>query len=216
MSTSNSNYKNTVKKLRKATSSLSYEKLHFRHENFYKYLTELEENEHENEYEKMEAEKISREKIIIEFNDLPEDAIYIILDFLPCNTRLSILKHKYHKSFIKNIIKKVPETLKGLNRIWKCADIANKLLDCMFDYPCDVLNNLNTYRIRLYKCDLYRENYSNLYKEAFTKIILTAIKHYSKIYKNINGNKILVYNKKVIEHTEKIILNIFAHLFAAN
>jgi hypothetical protein len=208
MSTTSIHYKNTVKKLRKANANLTYENIKSTRENFYKYLSEL---EHEDKYEKMEDEKICREKNVIKFNDLPEDAIYVILGFLSCNTRLAILKHKYHKNFIKNIIVKVPKTNNGLTKIWKCAKIASKFLHGFFDYPCAILNNISTLPVDLYKHDIQRKNYNDWYKQAFTKIILTAIKHYTKIYKN-KTKKGLANNKKVIEHTEKIILKIFAHL----
>jgi len=219
------NYKNSIKILRKNSLPLCKER--FTVCNYFKYLTEVEDQEDI----RNENTEIVREKNSIDFNDLPEDVIFIILNFLSCSTRLAILKHKYNKSFIKNMINKIPKSVEGLTKAWKCADLAVKLIESLglLDNR-DIYNNLNTYSVTIFKAEHKPELYSNWYKEAFLKIILIALKHYTKIYNNkIQTRKIVIqtgyndqftivfrhkttYNEKVIEHIEQIMLHMFAKI----
>jgi hypothetical protein len=226
MPTLSNNYKNSLKKLRRNNLPSCKEELK-KEKNYYKYLTELEDQEDI----KNESTEIVREKFGIDFNDLPEDTIYMILEFLPCNTRLAILKHKYNKSFIKNMINKIPKSVEGLTKAWKCADLAVKLIESLglLDNR-DIYNNLSTYYVSLFKAERNPELYSIWYKEGFLKIILTALKHYTKIYNNKTQTREMViytgyygeftiiyrhkttHNKKVIEHIEQIMLHMFARI----
>jgi len=206
MMASSNNYKNSLKKLRKINTSFMSEREKRSVGNYYKYLSVLEEELEEEQ--KQECKEIVREKgCTIDFNDLPEDTIYKILEFLSVNTRLAILKHKFSKKTIKNIIKRVPIHSNHLTKIWKCANIANKLLESLIDWDSDVFTNLPNYSLRIFKGEAKPEMYSQWYKQNFTEIILAATRHYSRIYKFGHYT-----NKKVIEHIEQIMLNIFAHL----
>jgi hypothetical protein len=224
MSALSNNYKNSLKKLRK--NGLPSCKERRKVCNYFKYLIEVDDEEDISD----ESEEIVREKFGIDFNDLPEDTIYRILEFLPCNTRVAILKHKYHKSFIKNLINKIPQSKEELTKAWKCADLAVKLIDSLGLFGSrDIYNNLTTYSVSLFKIERKPQLYSSFYKESFLKIILTALKHYTKIYNNktktrqmviqgYNGQFIIsykdkaTYNEKVIEHIEQIVLHMFAQI----
>jgi len=209
------NYKNSLKKLRKINPSFMSEREKRSVGNYYSFLLEEEQEENELEKEEQELEEhkntckeIVREKrSAIDFNDLPEDTIYKILEFLSVNTRLAILKCKFSKKTIKNIIKRLPIHTNHLTKIWKCANIANKLLESLIDWDSDVFTNLPNYSLRIFKGEAKPEMYSHWYKQNFTEIIIAAIRHYSRIYKFGQYT-----NKKVIEHVEQIMLNIFAHL----
>lgn len=227
MTTSSSNYKKTVKILRKLNPSLSYGNLRPRHENIYKHLLEVED-------EKIQTKEIIREKKSIEFNDLPEDTIFMILEFLPHNTRIAILKNKYNKAFIKNVIKN-SVSLEELTKIWKCAKLAESLLLEMNllnkngNQKGNVYRNLNTVTLSCYKSEQKQIMYSNWYKESFSKIILAALKHYIKIYKSKlkiikildedeDGVKMITfkyyqsYTQKTIQNVEQIMMQMFAQL----
>ena len=225
MSALSNNYKNSLKKLRK--NGLPSCKERARLGNYYKYLTQVEDQEDI----RNENKEIVREKTGVDFNDLPEDVIFIVLNFLSCNTRLAILKHKYNKNFIKNMINKIPKSVEGLTKAWKCADLAVKLIESLglLDNR-DIYNNLNTYSVTIFKAEHKPELYSNWYKEAFLKIILIALKHYTKIYNNKTKTRKIViqmgynneiticyihkttYNEKVIQHIEQIVLHMFAQI----
>jgi hypothetical protein len=207
---SKNNYKNSLKKLRKIKPSFMSEREKRSVGNYYSFLLEEEPELEEIELEehKNTCKSIVREKrLAIDFNDLPEDTVYKILEFLSVNTRLAILKWKFSKKTIKNIIKRVPIHTNHLTKIWKCANIANKLLESLIDWDSDVFTNLPNYSLRIFKGEAKPEMYSHWYKQNFTEIIIAAIRHYSRIYKFGQYT-----NKKVIEHVEQIMLNIFAHL----
>jgi len=199
------NYKNTVKGLRKLTSSEEFMKESKK--NSFSILEDVEQDfKSSNSYE-VAVRQLSREKKGVNFDDLPDDILYIILEFLPYNSRISILKHKYSKTFIKLKLNKMTENIKGIKKLWYCAKISKELLLSLLEYESDVFNNLITNSVKNFKKEKNVELYSTYYRENFIKIILAAIHHYSKIY------KFGCYtNKKVIEYIEKIVLNIFAHL----
>jgi len=188
-----------LKKLRKINSSQMNKREKQQVGNYYKYLTAEEDQE--------ELEQVVRkETVSYNCNDLPEDIINIILKFLPYKTRLLLLKRKYTRSSLKCILQNISETNEDLTKMWKCASIARKLLQSVIIDESDIFNNFSIYSLGIFK----KENanlYPLYYKEHFTKIILAAIRHYSAIYKFGPYT-----NKKVIEHIEQIMLNIFAHL----
>jgi hypothetical protein len=104
------------------------------------------------------------------------------------------------------MLQNIPDTNEDLIKMWKCASIANKLLQSVINDDSRIFENIFTYSVRFFE----KENaklYSIYYKEHFTKIILAALRHYSAIYKFGSYT-----NKSVIEHVEQIMLNIFAHL----
>ena len=201
------NYKNTVKGLRKLSSTEESAKAHKK--NLYLHLqdTELEE-ENDNESSNELTVQSSREKKDVNFDDLPDDIIYIILGFLSYNTRVAILKNKYSKYYIKSKLEKITKTVKGINQMWKCAEIAGGLLENLLEYQSGIFNNFSIYSVEHFKKEKEAELYSNYYRDNFTKIILAAIHHYSKIYKFGHYT-----NQKVIEYIEKVVLKIFAHLY---
>jgi Mg/Co/Ni transporter MgtE len=114
MSTTVSNkYKNIIKKLRKNNTSANYIG-NRKKDNYFKFLKyeEYDEvnDEHDEKNLKQLESKVSGEKYKIVFNDLPQDTINNILEYLPYQKRIAILKHKYNTKFIKKTLTKIPET----------------------------------------------------------------------------------------------------------
>ena len=202
------NYKNTVKGLRKLTLGKTNEIVVKTKKNSFSFL-EDDDAEYVEQYFEGSNEltrNICREKNGTNFDNLPEDMVYLILGFLPYNTRLAILKCKYNKNYIKSKIGKIPKTIKGLRQIWKCAEMAKDVLENLLEDKNDIFKNLSTYSVQCFKKEKQMELYSNYYTENFTKIIWAAIQHYSKMYKFKSYT-----NKKVIKY-EKKILNIFTRI----
>ena len=129
------------------------------------------------------------------------------------------------------MINKIPQSVEELTKVWKCADLAVKLIESLGLLGSrDIYNNLSTSSVSLFKAERKPELYSSWYKEAFLKIILTALKQYTKIYNNKTKTKKIVihtgynnefticyrykstYNEKVIEHIEQIVLHMFAQI----
>ena len=240
MSTTVSNkYKNIIKKLRKNNTSANYIG-NRKKDNYFKFLKdeeydevndEVNDEQDKNILNQLES-KVSREKYKIVFNDLPEDTINIILEYLPYQTRIAIFKHKYNTKFIKKTLTKIPETTEDLKKMWNCAKIARDLLFELIDDNSNIASHLAKSSIECFLQEKQIDKYSYYYKKNFTGIIMALMKNYSKIYKGIKrqystihyhlvGNTYIAmynyysatqhYDKKVIEHIEKIILNIFAH-----
>jgi len=120
--------------------------------------------------------EITNEPVILTTNiSLPNDIIIHILEFIPINTRISILKSKYNNKFLKNKLEKM-----NVKKLYKCAAIAEKLYHDSLLHYSDIkyyymeINNLNPKEIN---------EYPNYYKEIFIKIIISALKHHRKIYK---------------------------------
>ena len=191
------NYKNTVKRLRKFNAFLENEKEQKMRINMYTNLVEEEESYFDSEHQSFES------KDVIDFNDLPEDTINLILTYLSANTRLAILKNKYNRKYIQERLQTIPKTAECLTKLWRCAIIARNLLEVLAGRT--IISNLS---LALYSVKKYnKKNYSEYDNKVFTLIILATIKHYTKIYKYGPYT-----NTKVIEYIERIMLNIFTHI----
>jgi hypothetical protein len=198
------NYKNAVRRLRKIKSFTENDRERKMRVNMY---TNLEQDEEEfisdlhNEDENLSL--CSQKPAFIDFDDLPEDMLNLILTFLSANTRLAILKNKYNKKYIQERLQTIPKTAKCLTKLWHCAIIAKNLIEVLAGTT--IINNLS---LALYTVKRYnKKNYSEYDNKVFTLIILAAIKHYTKIYKYGPYT-----NKKVIEHIEQMMLNMFRHI----
>jgi hypothetical protein len=155
------NYKKLYKNLKKRTASIPIT-IEMKNINYYDCLD-------------CEHVEITNDSVISTTNiSLPNDIINKILDFIPINVRLSILKSKYNKKFLKNKLENI-----NVEKLYKCALLAEKIYhesllhysNIKYDYI--KINNLNSTKINKY----------SYYKEEFMKIILLAIKHHRKIYK---------------------------------
>ena len=193
-------YKNTVKGLRKG-SGICEKWVKTSNKNRFTFLEVLD-SEIENN-----IDIIERKKKYIQFDDLPQDVVNIILGFIPVDI-FSILKHKYNKHMIRFQIEKMST---GMNKLWHCAKISNELLESLLENDSSVFEKYQKYSIKSFTREKNIELYSRYYKENFKEVILAAIHHYTKIYKFSYYT-----NKKVIEHIEKTILHIFAHLSMLN
>jgi hypothetical protein len=218
------NYKKAVKMLRR--SSLTKDSKNMRQGNYYAELHELEEGCVD------DSEKVIKEDTTnISLKYLPEDIINIILQYLPYKTRLAIIKFKYHRNYIRSILKKVPPTVKGLNKLWCCADISAQLLNIITDSNSNIFAKFTPHCVSYFKYEKNPEDYSNFYVENFTRIILATLKHYTKIYTNfprlIKKNFVFyrrmvkgadfhykVTNECIENHIERYMLHIFAQIAA--
>ena len=220
------NYKNTVKSMRRL--SIVDEKKGKKHGSYYKELGEVDLHEQE---EEENGEDLKEDTTNISLKCLPEDIINIILQYLPYKTRLAIIKYKYHRNYIKSIFKKVPPTVKGLNKLWSCADISAQLLNIITDSNSNIFAKFTPHCVLYFKLEKNPEDYSNFYVENFTRIILATLKHYTKIYTNfprlIKKNFIFyrrmvkgpdfhykVTNECIENHIERYMLHIFAQIAA--
>ena len=121
------------------------------------------------------------------FNCLPEDTINIILQYLPINTRLTILKSKYNRKIIHLKLLNMHNKT-DIKKMFDCAIIAQKVLKFVL------------------KPEIFSQSshkYLTLYKIPLMESILAAIKHYTNIYKKQDN-----YNKFIEEMMFKLYLQL--------
>lgn len=111
---------------------------------------------------------------------LPNDIINYILEFIPINTRLSILKSNYNTKFLKNKLENI-----NVEKLYKCALLADKIYHKSYYHLYSDYKNKN-YNVSSIQDNLSQNKISknpNYYKKLFIKMIISAVKHHHKIYK---------------------------------
>jgi hypothetical protein len=161
------------------------------------------------------------------FNCLPEDTINIILEYLPIDTRLKILKNKYNKKIIEVKLQNFCEA--DFKKIFESACTAHEILNIVLKKESVLSTKLSTYMLTTdwLKTMHADHQYLSFYKKQLTGIILAALKYYTKIYKMVNRNNISIYktsgmlvyyyynyycNNNKIKKIEKMILKLYAQL----
>lgn len=168
------NYKKLYKNLKKKTASIPII-IKIKNTNYYNCL----------DFEDVE---ITNEHVISTTNiSLPNDIINYILEFIPINTRLSMLKKIYNTKFLKNKLEKI-----NVEKIYKCALLAKKIYVDSYSHLYSNFDNCNVWILdNLSKEEINK--YPNYYKEKFITMIISTIKHNRKIYKK----KKIIKNKYV-------------------
>jgi hypothetical protein len=193
MYTSVSNYKKALKKLREIdklktkTNLTSDEMDKLGKEKYYKEIIKI------------------QNKTNITFDSLPDDTVNIIIEYLPYNTRVAILRNKYPNKIIETKLEKMVVSIETNNKLYICAKICEKMLYSILPSNSQVLQQIPSYISSGYSDDKKYGLYLHYYKDKFSKIILTTLHHYTKMYKNKNHNTDYV-------KFEKVVLKIFAHL----
>lgn len=238
MKTSN-RVKNILKKLRTNGSPLlpTTNKENKTKKNFYECLEILYDEE---DFETDESVESNKKVAVIkqnnlDINRLPEEMLNIILGYLPMETRIAVLKCKYNKKKIQTKLTNMPKTEEKLKKLFKCASVAKEVLKFVLKSESDVFKNFALYATENFKKEKELNAYYQYYKENFTKLILAAIRHYTRFYKKplikekkcncfIYVNDIRIYvshdihnygikkynlNKKIIEET---IFRLYAQL----
>jgi hypothetical protein len=117
----------------------------------------------------------------INFGNLPEDMIFIILEYLPIKTRLTILKHKYSRKFWRDKIAALT-----FKQLYFCANIAKPIVIHYLKYknkgkikypPGISVWYLNAFFNVLQK---EKEKCIELYKNCFTLFIDYCLHQYLK------------------------------------
>jgi len=132
-----------------------------------------------------------------QLHDLPDDVLYIIMSFLPYNTRLYILKQKYP---IKNIIsklEKIPYDNRNImKKLHKCALMA---FDLNKQYRDD-----DTLMLLMYMRESHYPNYDSHNKSHFIRMIYACCKRYTQIYnpaysKSYTANRIVFHESSILK-----------------
>ena len=167
-------YKNALRVLRKNNSGSlpSYTVPKSSKNNLYTCLSDLDEIFDECEREISESNGIvTTKKTVRALDRLPVEMINNILEYLPINTRLAILKNKYNKKTLQKMLENMPKTAENNAKLSKCVTIASQVLD--------FVSKEERYHFR-----------------NSASVILAAIKRYAKIYKNDDTDNNKQHNNK--------------------
>ena len=149
-----------------------------------------------------EKEKVSKELFYkdmvrwnkaLTFDDLPEEIVNTIVTFLPPHTRIALLKRKYNKKCIKQLLEKMPYTLPTLIDLWPCAAISREIAKTVFPRDSDLhaLLSVTLQNVIDFRCEYKKEKkYPYYYKAEFEKLIVTVLEHYTRVYKETTHERL--------------------------
>jgi hypothetical protein len=190
------NYKKLYKTLKKSTASSIPITIEMKNTNYYDCLH-------------CEHVEITNDSVISTTTvGLPNDIVNYILEFIPINTRLSILKSNYNTKILKNKLENI-----NVEKLYKCALLADEINNTTYSHYYSPISHLSLYRILAIRNELSRifsvesieklskeeiNKYPYYYKKEFIKMIIFAIKHHRKIYKRIVRVPKLTYRMVII------------------
>ena len=128
----------------------------------------------------------------LNFNCLPDDMINLILQYLPIDTRLKIIKNKYNAKIMQLKLQNISST--DIQKLFECASNAEEVLKFVLKKDSDIFTKFSLGAIEWFKEEKELKKYLWFYKENFTEMILAAMKYYTKIYKKVNCPTRLLYN----------------------
>ena len=161
----------------------------------------------------------------VNFDSLPEDTINIILQYLPIDIRLKIIKNKYGEKNIRVKLQNISNV--DINKMFTLAKKSQEILNYVFKNESQdvTFSKLSTSVINRFTEEKELDTYLDFYINKFMEKILSAIKHYSKIYKkNIHPTKVLYGNQFVhdayrlytndynIQVIEEMIFSLYSHI----
>lgn len=198
-----------------------------------------------------EIEKVSKElfyKHMVrqnkrpKFEDLPQEMVNAIIEYLPYNTRLAILKRKYPKQLIKEILRGLRANNINLANLYPCAMFSSEILFASLKRDSDLYKKLKTNMTDVAEFGEHfvtsnnSTRYPHFYKDQFVELIINAIYHYTRIYKakmpfvatrfNLGAwysietedaifrwrSEWVIYKKRQETRVEELVLKLYSHL----
>jgi len=173
--------------------------------------------------------EIARRNKVLCFGDLPEEIVNVIVEFLPFNVRIALLKRKYNKKYIKQMLEQLPYKIPILTDLWACAMISREILLSFLkktdDMYCDMKSSMKA--VLLFSDSFVTEKkHKYYYQGVFVELIVEAIYHYTKIYKLRKSIPYYILNtaprraleawdrihEEKIKEVEELILKLYTHL----
>jgi len=156
-------------------------------------LTEEERNKLDNELSyKIEVKTLKKNTLV----DLPEEILNTILEFLPTNKRLAILRYKHTSDYYIQKLNNLPPTKEITKKLHFLASLAYDIIDYSLPDNSSIRERVFPYALRLYeKCEeyevyMYPKGYTTKrFKEYFSDLIVSSIKNYVRIYKSMKKPK---------------------------
>ena len=134
---------------------------------------------------------------------LPDDIQIYIMSFIDTNTRLSCLRSKYTPEFVDNKLSLLPNDNLTIKRLYSCIKYTKKILTTYLNKDGGNYKKIKYY---IEDCKYYPKDLSYFMKKkkedircnkhSLISIIITCVKHYTKMYKQIDNNNEIRENEK--------------------
>ena len=210
-------YKEQIKytnfKIRRMSHQLTFQKM-FSKKKCEKKLREiqlLKQNKNKN-HSADELDKINKEIYYKQFLKqnyekklavLPDDIQIYIMSFIDTNTRLNCLRSKYTPDFVDNKLSLLPNDNLTIKRLYSCIKYTKKILTTYLNKDGGNYKKIGYY---IEDCEYYPKDLSYFMEEKkqdirYNKkllilIIITCVKHYTKMYNQIDNNNEICENEK--------------------
>jgi len=137
------------------------------------------------------------------FTNLPQDIWYIVLSYLSPNERLAILKYKYPWDKVKNKLMNMPKKEENLYRLSTCVDLVRPIIVQFFDRSGDIRKRINYWLFD--NKEKVKEHGFDFCLKNFVDVIISAIRHYVRMYKETQF-------AFALDRYEKVMIKVYAHL----
>lgn len=192
----------SVKKLEKKLREIQTLKLKKNHS-----ADEVEKIGKENHYKKLLHQQIHGGTVL---SALPDDVKIYILEFVDVNTRLNLLRTKYTHDFIQSKLSILPNKLLTIKQLYSCVRYVKKILtsylnkhgDAYKNIEYDIHDDLQHFTKRFYRCSI---DGNDIVKRLLISMIITGVKHFTKIYKQ-------TADVREIHDNEKNMIKLFARV----
>jgi hypothetical protein len=116
-----------------------------------------------------------------QFNILPTDVQLVVLSYLHPSVRLSYLKQKYPKQFIRDKLNRLPPTRESILKLYMFMKLTTSLIRRYLAEDGDILTKINWYMSQPYR--MFRDiNSYSYYSNILINIVMSAIRHYTRMY----------------------------------
>jgi hypothetical protein len=170
-------------------------------------VEELDKISKENHYRKLLQQQIYGGTVL---SVLPDDLKIYVLEFVDVNTRVNLLRTKYTPNFIQNKLSLLPnDKLLTIKQLFSCVPYVQKILTTYLNkqgdayrkikyYVNDDLQYFTEYFDRCHGCSI-------TVKPLLISIIITGVKHFTKMYKQTS-------DVGEIHDNEKNMIKLFARV----
>lgn len=127
------------------------------------------------------------------FIDLPDEVLNTIIEYLPINKRLAILRYKHSTDYYRQKLINLPHTKEVTKKLFTLASYAFEVIDNSLPENSDIRDRIWPFALSIFESceeDNYPKGYTiQRFKEYFSDIINVSIKNYVRTYKLIKKPK---------------------------
>jgi len=161
----------------------------------------------ENHYRKLLHQQIYGGTVL---SVLPDDLKIYVLEFVDVNTRLNLLRTKYTPNFIQNKLSLLPnDKLLTIKQLFSCVPYVQKILTTYLNNQGDAYRKIKYYvndDLQYFTEYFYRcHGCSITVKPLLISMIITGVKHFTKMYKQTS-------DVGEIHDNEKNMIKLFARV----